>query len=336
MKRNPRLTPPSAALTLSPPMALPRPLRVAIQGERGAFSEEAAARLLDVPFKIVPANDFPHMFSSVARHRAHLCLAPMENSLVGSIYQNYDLLLQYGYRIRGEVYLRVEHCLIAPVGTYFDELQRVYSHPIALEQCQEFFRRHPRLETIATYDTAGSVQMLIEKRETTAAAIAGRGAARHYGAKVLLENVEDDPANYTRFFLLSLADGELDGVERRFRQTETGPVKTSIVFYVENSPGSLHAALEAFARRGVDLTKIESRPVRGKPFEYLFYLDFHGAPSESPSREALNELLKRAGFARILGTYPAGRLDWVGSDVPLLPAPPDLPFAASAGPEAPA
>ena len=309
--------------TPSPAMALPRPIRVAIQGERGAYSEEAAARLLGTPFKIVPATDFPHMFSAVARHRAHVCLAPMENSLVGSIYQNYDLLLQYGYRIRGEVYLRVEHCLIAPVGTYFEDLERVYSHPIALEQCRAFFRLYPQLQTIATYDTAGSVQMLIDQRDSTAAAIAGRGAARHYGAKVLRENVEDDPSNYTRFFLLSLTDADPDGIERHFREGQTGPPKTSVVFYVENTPGSLHAALAAFAERGIDLTKIESRPVRGKPFEYLFYLDFHGTPDASPAREALAALIRRAGFARILGTYPSGPLDWVGSDEPLLPRPLD-------------
>lgn len=312
-------------------MPLPRPIRVAIQGERGAFSEEAAIRLLDLPFKIVPENDFPHMFSAVARHRAHLCLAPMENSLVGSIFENYDLLLQFGYRIRGEVYLRVEHCLIAPVGTYFEELECVYSHPIALDQCREFFRRHPKLETIATYDTAGSVQMLIDRPETTAAAIAGRGAARHYGAKVLRENVEDDPSNYTRFFLLSLSDADLDGIERRFRPSEMGAPKTSVVFYVENAPGSLYAALGEFAGRGIDLTKVESRPVRGKPFEYLFYLDFHGSPAGSPAREALAALTRRAGFIRVLGSYPSGRLDWVGSDVPLLPRPLARPATGPAG-----
>src|SRR3546814_15939791 len=138
-------------------MALPRPLRVAIQGERGVFSEEAAVQLLGSRIQTVPTRDFPHMFSSVARHRAHACLAPMENSLVGSIYQNYDLLLQYALTIRGEVYLRVSHCLIAPLGTYFEDIRRVYSHPIALDQCQDFFRRNPSLETVSTYDTAASL-----------------------------------------------------------------------------------------------------------------------------------------------------------------------------------
>lgn len=301
------------------PMALPRPLRVAIQGERGAFSEEAALQLLGSRVKTVPTRDFPHMFSSVARHRSHACLAPMENSLVGSIYQNYDLLLQYGFVVRGEVYLRVSHCLIAPLGTYFEDIERVYSHPIALEQCQEFFRRHPGLETVSTYDTAGSVHELVTHREAGAAAIAGKAAASYYGAKVIVEGLEDDPANYTRFFLLTMADADLDDIARQFVPDRIGPTKTSVVFYVENAPGSLYDALGEFASRGIDLTRIESRPVRGKPFEYLFYLDFLGSPLESPGEEALVALLDRTGFARILGTYPSGRLDWVGSDAPLLP-----------------
>lgn len=305
-------------------MPFPKPLRVAIQGERGAFSEEAAIQLLGSRIKTVPTRDFPHMFSSVARHRAHACLAPMENSLVGSIYQNYDLLLQYGMVVRGEVYLRVSHCLIAPVGTYFEDIRRVYSHPIALDQCQEFFRRHPGLETVSTYDTAGSVHDLVKHREPGAGAIAGKSAARYYGAKVMAEGLEDDPANYTRFFLLTLDDAELEGIDSRFVPDQVGSTKTSVVFYVKNAPGSLYETLGEFSSRGLDLTRIESRPVRGKPFEYLFYLDFLGSPHEPPGEEALAGLLRRAGFARVLGTYPSGRLDWVGSDTPFLPRVPSL------------
>ncbi|HUP01489.1 MAG TPA: prephenate dehydratase domain-containing protein [Gemmatimonadota bacterium] len=300
-------------------MALPRPLDVAIQGERGAFSEEAARALLRCPLRIVPSPDFPHMFSSVARHRAHVCLAPMENSLVGSIFQNYDLLLQYAFRVRGEVYLRIEHCLVAPVGTYLEDIRRVYSHPVALDQCQEFLRRHPEIEIVSTYDTAGSVQMLVDRQETGAAAIAGAEAARKYSAKVLRSGIEDDPSNYTRFFLLSLADSDLDELAGTLAPDRVGSPKTSLVFHVENAPGSLHAALAVFAEREIDLTKIESRPVRGKPFEYVFYLDFYGSPAEPRAREALAALMKRAGFVQILGSYPSGRLDWVGEGAPLLP-----------------
>lgn len=301
-------------------MALPVPLCIAIQGERGSYSQEAAVQLLGDSVKIVPTADSPHMFSAVARHRAHACLAPMENSLVGSIYAHYDLMLRFGFRVLGEVYLKVEHCLIAPVGTYLEEVERVYSHPVALQQCREFFRRHPRIQPIVTYDTAGSVQMLLERGETAAAAIAGRGAADHYGARVLQTNLEDDPANYTRFFLLGLDDDrDLDDVAGAFRSGQAGTSKTSVVFYVDNRPGALLGALAAFSGRGIDLTRIESRPIRGKPFEYLFYLDFRGDPAEAPTAEALADLERRAGFLRVLGTYPAGRLDWVGSDEPFLP-----------------
>jgi prephenate dehydratase len=294
-------------------MTLPRPVCVAIQGAHGAYSEEALHRLLVCPFKIETTRSFPEMFSAVAKHEAHACLAPMENSLVGSIFQNYDLLLRYGYRVRGEVYLRVKHCLIAPVGTYFDDIERVYSHPLAIDQCQEFFRRHPRIEAIATYDTAGSVKMLITERMTGAAAIAGAGAATHYGGKVIRTDIEDDAANYTRFFLLSLGDAQLGGLVEQFSREAVGPPKTSIVFHIDNAPGSLCSTLEPFAQRRIDLTRIESRPVRGKPFDYLFYLDFLGTTATSDARDALAELKAKSGFTRVLGTYPSGRLDWVGA-----------------------
>lgn len=301
-------------------MALPVPLCISIQGEHGSYSQEAAVQLLGDSVKIVPTADSPHMFSAVARHRAHACLAPMENSLVGSIYTHYDLMLRFGFRVLGEVYLRVEHCLIAPVGTYLEEVERVYSHPVALQQCREFFRRYPRIQPVVTYDTAGSVRQLIERRETAAAAIAGRGAAHHYGARVLQSNIEDDPANYTRFFLLGLDDDrDLDDVAGAFVSGQAGEPKTSVVFYVDNRPGALLGALSAFSNRGIDLTRIESRPIRGKPFEYLFYLDFRGDPAAGPTAEAMADLERRAGFLRVLGTYPGGRLDWVGSDEPFLP-----------------
>lgn len=294
--------------------ALPRPLCIAIQGARGAYSEEAAEKLLEIPFKTVPAKSFPEMFSAVAKHEAHLCMAPMENSLVGSIYQNYDLLLRYGYEVRGEVYLRIEHCLIAPLGTYFEDIERVYSHPIALDQCQEFFRHHPKIETITTYDTAGSVHMIVEERRSGTAAIAGRGAAAHYGGKVIRAGIEDDAANYTRFFLLTSEDSELENLGSRFAPEAIGRRKTSIVFHIDNVPGGLYAALEPFSDRGIDLTRIESRPVRGKPFDYVFYLDFIGDPTREAAGEALQDLRAMTSFFRILGSYPSGRLDWVGAN----------------------
>ena len=294
-------------------MSLPRPLDIAIQGARGAYSEEAAERLLDYPIKIVCTRSFPEMFSAVGRQEAHLCMAPMENSLVGSIYQNYDLILRFGYRVRGEVYLRVEHCLIAPVGTYLEDIERVYSHPIALDQCQEFFRRRPKIETITTYDTAGSVQMIIRERMVGSAAVAGRGAAEHYGGKIVLDGIEDDPANYTRFFLLGRGDERFDELADHFVEDAIASTKTSVVFHVDNVPGGLHGALTPFAARRIDLTRVESRPVRGRPFDYVFYLDLLGDPAESETRDALRELAAMSSFYRVLGTYPSGRLDWVGA-----------------------
>jgi len=288
-------------------MADSRPLRVAIQGERGAYSDEAATRLLGTDPEIVPAETFPEMFTAVEEGRADVCAAPIENSLVGSIYHVYDLLLDFGFRVRGETYLRIEHCLIALPGSSLEGIRRVYSHPIALDHCREFLDRHPGIETVATHDTAGSVRFVIERGGPDTAAIAGRRAAARHGAAILRKGIEDDPANYTRFFLLGPDGGNpapgvaLDDHPDRW--------KTSIVFFVENEPGSLHEALSEFAQRGVDLTKIESRPARGKPFEYLFYLDFHGKPSDDAVAEALARLDRRAGFLRILGTYPAGHLE---------------------------
>ena len=240
-------------------------------------------------------------------------------SLVGSIYQNYDLLLQYALTIRGEVYLQVSHCLIAPLGTYFEDIRRVYSHPIALDQCQEFFRRNPSLETVSTYDTAGSVQNLVTQREPGAAAIAGKAAARYYGAKVMVEGLEDDPANYTRFFLLTLEDSDLEGLERRFAPDQVGPTKTSVVFYVENAPGSLHETLGEFASRRLDLTRSNPARCAAGPSSTCSTWTSSARRTRRQARRRSRSLLSAGGFARILGTYPSGRLDWVGSGEPLLP-----------------
>lgn len=285
-------------------MTAPRTLRVAIQGEPGSYSDEAARRLLGDGIEIVATRDFGSMVSAIDENRADACLAPIENSLVGSIYAVYDLLLNFELRVAGETYLRIEHCLLAPRGTTIDRIHRVYSHPVALDQCRAFLDRHD-VEIVATHDTAGSVREIVERDEEGAAAIAGRAAAERYGAEILRTGIEDDPANYTRFSLLAPRDGDVP-------PPPSGPDevwKTSIVFFIENEPGGLHAALEEFARRGIDLTKIESRPARGKPFEYMFYLDFRGAPSDDAVADALEALDRRAGLLQVLGAYPAGRFE---------------------------
>lgn len=299
----PPLTDPTRVETLCS-MASSAPLRVAIQGEPGAYSDEAARRLLGDDIEIVATRDFGSMVSAVDEHHADVCLAPIENSLVGSIYQVYDLLLDFELRVAGETYLRIEHCLLAPPGTTIERVRRVYSHPVALDQCRAFLDRHD-VESVATHDTAGSVRKIVERDEDGAAAIAGRAAAERYGAEILRTGIEDDPSNYTRFFLLEPRDGGLAS----HPSGPDGAWKTSIVFFIENEPGGLHAALEEFARRGIDLTKIESRPARGKPFEYMFYLDLRGRPSDDEVADALQGLDRRTSLLRILGAYPAGRLE---------------------------
>jgi len=301
-------------------MTLPRPLRVAIQGERGSFSEEAACLLLGRALRFVHSSDTPHLFSLLNRQDAHVALLPVETSENGPIYPNWDLMMQQAMVVCGEVYLHLHHCLIAPVGTFFEDVRQVYSHPIALGQCRGFFRRHDRLEAISTHDTAGSVQRIVTERRADAAAIAGKSAAHHYAAKVLLEGIEDDPSNYARFFLLAREDAAIE-VREDLAGHVAGPAgqKTSILFCLDDEPGILYRALHAFASRGIGITKIDTRPVRGTPREALFYLDFLGDRHGEACAEALLELENRAGFLRIFGSYPAGGYDWLGEDAPLLP-----------------
>jgi prephenate dehydratase len=267
--------------------------KVAFQGEAGAFSSEAARSLLGDGIDLVPYSTFDGMFSAVENESCDLCLAPIENSLFGSVYQNYDLLLKHNLQILGETKLRIVHNLIAWPETRLDEIRRVYSHPVALGQCRRFFSEHPQMLPVAADDTAGSVKMIMERRETGAAAIAGAAAAEIYGARVLITGIEDDPQNYTRFFLLS----------REGREVPHDADKTSIVFSVENRTGSLFRALAVFALREIDLMKIESRPLVGRPWEYSFYLDLIGHTAEPRVRNALAHLGEFATNIKILGCY---------------------------------
>jgi prephenate dehydratase len=261
----------------------------------GAFSAEAACKLLTREIELVPCDTFERMFRLVEEGEADRCLAPIENSLYGSVYQNYDLLLKHKLRITGEVNLRIVHNLIAPSGTQLQEVRRVYSHPVALGQCLRFLAAHPEMEPVAAYDTAGSVKMLVERREPAAAAIASAAAAEVYGARVLAEEIEDDRQNFTRFLLLAREDAA----------AEPSPEadKTSIVFSLENRTGSLFRAMAVFALREIDLTKIESRPLIGRPWEYSFYLDFLGHTEEDRVRHALAHLEEFATGIKILGCY---------------------------------
>ncbi len=222
---------------------------------------------------------------------------PIENSLAGSVLEHYDLLLRYDVKIERETLLRIRHNLIAMPNTAIDQIERVFSHPVALAQCKKFLAAHPRMEAMAFYDTAGSVKQLVELGDRHAAAIASEAAARYYGAQILQANIEDNPENFTRFFLV-----------RRAADAVTDPEanKVSLAFTVENRPGSLVTALNALSEIGTNLTKIESRPVHGKPWEYIFYVDCQIQPLEEGSRAA-DVLRSRCGMVKELGRYREAR-----------------------------
>ena len=277
-------------------MSRPRPPRVAIQGERGAFSELAARSLFGPRVEILPCPDFDALFRAAEKGRCRFALAPVENTIAGSVNRVYDLLLDSPLRVAGEAIIRVSHSLIALPGVPLRDIRRVFSHPVALAQCEEFFRRHPRLTRVATYDTAGSVRLLREQGARDAAAIASEIAARLYGARVLKRGLEDHRANFTRFFLLS-RDG------RPIRR----PDKTSLLFAAAHVPGALFRCMGVFALRDINLLKIESRPMAGRPWEYVFHVDFEGSPREERCRNALRHLEEVCDFVRVLGSYPRAR-----------------------------
>lgn len=265
---------------------------VAFQGERGAYSESAVYQFFGTTAKVKPCRDFRDVFESVKKQEAEAGVVPVENSIEGSVNQNYDLFFTYDLKVCGEVIVKVAHCLIANPGTSLDAVKAVYSHPQALAQCRSFLERL-NCELIPTYDTAGSVKLIKEKKLTNAAAIASEKAAELYGMKILARDIADNPENYTRFFVLSTQDS-----------APTGKDKTSIIFSAKHEPGSLYHALGEFAKRNINLTKIESRPTKKTPWEYNFYLDFEGHRTEPRCAEALKALEKYAIFVRILGSYP--------------------------------
>ena len=271
-----------------------RPLAVAIQGERGAFSHQAALETLGPGIELHPKPTFDALFEAAVSGEADRAVVPIENSLAGSIHENYDRLRARPLHIIAETQLRIVHCLIARPGVTLESIERVSSHPVALAQCRRFFADRPQIQAVAAYDTAGSVMELMRDGADTHAAIASSLAARTYGGQILLEGIEDDPQNYTRFLILAREPGPVEKA-----------TKTSIVFILENQPGALYHALGAFATRGVDLSKIESRPLRGRPWEYEFHLDVLGDP-QAAAGEAIQDLRKMSREFRVLGSYPDG------------------------------
>ncbi len=276
-------------------------LRVGFQGELGAFSQQAIRQLFGSKALPVAHQRFDEVFAALDAGAVNVAVVPLENTLVGSIHENFDLLLKYPFEITAETSVRVIHNLMAPPGATFRSIHTVYSHPVALGQCLDFFAKHPRLQRTPFYDTAGSVKMVMEQKPEGAAAIASELAAQTYGANILKRGIEDDRQNFTRFFLLEPA-----GAKPRAVPGASGhPWKTSLVLTTKNIPGALFRALSALALRDINLIKIESRPLRGKPWEYLFYLDLIGHRDEKNVRNALAHLAELADFLRVLGSYRA-------------------------------
>jgi len=273
---------------------LKRPLRVGFQGERGAFSEIAAEKLVPGRRELVPLPNFRALFRALAARKIDFAAVPIENTLAGSVHENYDLLLKYHLPILAETKVRIVHHLIAPRKVSLQSVRRVFSHPVALGQCVKFLDKHRRLEPVPFYDTAGSVKMILEKKLSDAAAIASEGSASLYGGRILKRGIGDHKQNYTRFFLLA---------QRSMAKSRPPGTKTSIVFVTRNIPGALFRCISVFALRDINLTKIESRPLQGRPWEYLFYLDFLGNPDSPAARNALTNMGEVTEFLRILGCY---------------------------------
>jgi prephenate dehydratase len=273
-------------------LPLPAGTKVAFQGELGAFSQHAAYRIFGSRIVPFPRLTFEDVFSSVVRKKAECAVIPIENTLAGSIHQNFDLLAHHSLEVVGETRLRVEHNLIAHPGTSLRQIEQIYSHPAALEQCKRLLRKLRSIEKISFYDTAGSVKFIRDRSLRNAAAIASEDAAHIYGMKILRRGIEDDPENYTRFLALA-----------RRKRFPSGGGKTSIVFGLRNEPGVLFKALSVFALRNIDLSKIESRPIRGTPWQYLFYLDLQSDLRCPDCVNALRHLRELAPYLKVLGSY---------------------------------
>jgi prephenate dehydratase len=269
-------------------------LRIAIQGEAGSFSHEAALKARPEA-TILSCTLSAEVFAVVAEGAADAAMIPIENSLAGSVLEHYDLLLAHEVAVESEWLLRIRHNLIGVPGATLGKIRQAYSHPVALAQCRRFFVEHPEIEAAPFYDTAGSVKQLMELREPTVAAVASAGAAAWYGAEILQTGIEDNAENYTRFFMIR---------GREQLEAETRPDKVSLAFKVENRPGSLVEALQVFAGMGTNITRLESRPVPGRPWEYVFYADYQlGDPPTADL--ALEMLAKHCSMVRELGRYRA-------------------------------
>ena len=265
---------------------------VAFQGEPGAYSESAVFQFFGSKVEAKPCRDFLEVFEAVKQDQVSAGVVPVENSIEGSINQNYDLFFNYDLKVCGEVIVRIAHCLIVNPGIKIEQIKAVYSHPQALAQCRKYLEKM-KWEIIPAYDTAGSVKIIKDQSITTTAAIASQHAAELNSMEILERDIADNKDNFTRFFVLSFEDAN-----------PTGKDKTSIIFSAKHEPGSLYNALGEFAKRNINLTRIESRPTKKTAWEYNFYLDFDGHRTEQKCVEVLEALKKHAIFVKILGSYP--------------------------------
>jgi prephenate dehydratase len=275
-------------------------MRVAYQGEPGAYSESAALEHYGSDIETVPVNSFEGVFQTVESRECEAGLIPIENSLAGSIHQNYDLLLQHDLYVIGEHLLPIHHCLIACPGADLVGIRKVISHPQALAQCDRYLHTLQEVLIEPVYNTAGGVKIISQRGDPSLATVASQRAAELYGMAILAEGIEDHPENITRFLVIGCLPA-----------SPKGEAKTSIVFSLENQPGSLFKALSVFALRNIDLTKIESRPMIGKPWEYIFYVDFIGSISDPACDRALGNLEEFTPMMRVLGSYPLHRWEEV-------------------------
>ena len=269
-------------------------MKVAIQGERGCFSHEAALKLVP-ECKVVPCALSREVFERLSGGAVAAAVIPIENSLAGSVLEHFDLLLTHDVFVQREHRLRINHHLIAAPGVKLKDVRRAFSHPVALDQCRDFFRKHPQIRPEPFYDTAGSVKHVVDQRLIDAAGIGPKQAATEYGGHILQSDLEDDRQNFTRFFLVT-----------RKRRILPGANKSSIAFSLKNLPGALFKALSVFALRDLSLVKIESRPVRGKPWEYVFYVDIAGGEAAVRER-SLRHLEEVAEWVKVLGVYPEAK-----------------------------
>ena len=269
-----------------------RQTMIAYQGEQGSFSEQAARQFFGAHSVLKPLPTFSEVFADTDRRITGRCIVPIENSLFGSIHQTYDLLMKHKLFIIGEVKLRIELHLMALPGTKLSSIRTIYSQLQAIGQCENFLSKLKNVKVETVHDTAAAARFIRERRQHDAAAIASEQAARAYVLQILKRNVESDHRNFTRFIALSHKPVQPHGT-----------VKTSLVFASKNIPGSLFKALAVFALRDINLLKIESRPIVGKPWEYLFYLDVEGTPNNDPLRQALNHLKEMCTLLRVLGSY---------------------------------